>query len=81
MTGSPSRYPLRPPRSTPESRRGAPPRQRTETRSDMLIERDVEVRTRAGRTVQADIYRPLDGDPVPPLIVPYLYLVIPVVRR
>ncbi|MCU1570138.1 MAG: X-Pro dipeptidyl-peptidase C-terminal domain [Naasia sp.] len=63
-----SPYPLRPPRSTPESRRGVPPQPRTETRDDMIIERDVEVRTRSGRTVQADVYRPRDGDPVPPLI-------------
>jgi predicted acyl esterase len=34
----------------------------------MVIERDVEVRTRSGRTVQVDVYRPLDAEPVPPLI-------------
>jgi predicted acyl esterase len=34
----------------------------------MLIDRDVEVVTRSGRTVQIDVYRPKDGPPVPPLI-------------
>ena len=56
-------YPLRPPRRVPEDHRGIPPRPRTERRPDMLIDRDVEVTTRAGRTVQADVYRPLSGEP------------------
>ncbi|WP_166791225.1 CocE/NonD family hydrolase [Cryobacterium sp. Hh7] len=29
----------------------------------MIIDRDVEIATRAGRTVQADVYRPLSTDP------------------
>jgi len=57
------RYSFRPPRSTPESRRGKPPQPRTETMPDMLIDRDVEVVTRAGHTVQADVYRSLSGEP------------------
>ena len=62
------RYRFRPPRSTPESRRGVPPRPRTETLPDMLIDRDVEVETRAGHSVQADVYRPLSGEPAGVLI-------------
>lgn len=61
-------YPTRPPRSTPESRHGRPPRPRTEKLPGMLIDRDVEVATRAGRTVQADVYRPASGDPAGVLI-------------
>jgi predicted acyl esterase len=70
MSERESAYPLRPPRSTPESRRGTPPQPRTEAwGADMLIERDVEVTTRAGRTVQADVYRPRDErEKVPPII-------------
>jgi uncharacterized protein len=34
----------------------------------MLVDRDVEVITRAGRTVQADVYRPDSGDPAGVLI-------------
>jgi len=61
-------YRLRPPRSTPESRHGVPPRPRTEVREDMVIDRDVEVVTSAGRTVQADVYRPPNNGPAPVLI-------------
>lgn len=61
-------YSFRPPRSTPESRHGVPPQPRTETVDDMLIDRDVEILTRAGRSVQADIYRPASGEPAGVLI-------------
>lgn len=61
-------YPTRPPRSTPESRRGAPPKPRQETAPGMLIDRDQEIETRAGRTVQADVYRPESGEPAGVLI-------------
>ena len=61
-------YPTRPPRSTPESRHGTPPNPRQETHPGMLIDRDVEVVTRAGRTVQADVYRPESGEPAGVLI-------------
>lgn len=64
----PSRYPVRPPRSTPESRHGTPPNPRQETYPGMLIDRDVEVATRGGRTVQADVYRPESGEPAGVLI-------------
>lgn len=61
-------YPTRPPRSTPESRHGTPPNPRQETHPGMLIDRDVEVVTRAGRTAQADVYRPESGEPAGVLI-------------
>lgn len=61
-------YPTRPPRSTPESRNGTPPRPRQERRPGMLIDRDVEIVTRAGRTVQADVYRPESGEPAATVI-------------
>lgn len=61
-------YPLRPPRRNPAEHRGTPPNPRTDTRPDMLIDRDVEVVTRAGRTVQADIYRPHGAEPAAVLI-------------
>jgi predicted acyl esterase len=61
-------YSFRPPRSTPESRFGTPPHPRTETHLGMIIDRDVEVVTRAGHTVQADVYRPESGEPAGVLI-------------
>jgi predicted acyl esterase len=61
-------YSFRPPRSTPESRHGKPPQPRTETLPGMLIDRDVEIATRAGHTVQADVYRPASGEPAGVLI-------------
>ncbi|MFL2001561.1 CocE/NonD family hydrolase [Microbacterium sp. A1-JK] len=61
-------YPTRPPRSSPESRRGAPPKPRQESAPGMLIDRDQEIETRAGRTVQADVYRPESGEPAGVLI-------------
>lgn len=67
MSSSPE-YSFRPPRSTPESRHGVPPQPRTETRPDMVIDRDVEIPTRGGRTVQADVYRSTDGEPAGVLI-------------
>ena len=68
MSESEFPYPLRAPRSTPESRRGAKPNPRTETIEGMRIDRDVEVPTRAGRSAQVDVYRPLSDEPVPVLI-------------
>lgn len=56
-------YVTRPPRSTPESRKGTPPNPRQERRDDILIDRDVEIATRAGRSVQADVYRPASERP------------------
>lgn len=58
-------YPTRPPRSTPESRHGTPPNPRQETHPGMLVDRDVEVVARSGRTVQADVYRPLPSETAP----------------
>ena len=61
-------YPTRPPRSTPESRHGTPPNPRQEAHPGMLIDRDVEVIARSGRSVQADVYRPDSGEPAGVLI-------------
>jgi putative hydrolase, CocE/NonD family len=61
-------YPTRPPRSTPESRFGTPPNPRQERRPGMIIDRDVEVVARSGRTVQADVYRPESEEPAGVLI-------------
>lgn len=63
MTEPASAYPLRPPRSTPESRKGTPPDPRRETRPGMIIDRDVEFVTSAGRSVIADVYRPEHEEP------------------
>ncbi|MCU1639559.1 MAG: X-Pro dipeptidyl-peptidase C-terminal domain [Microbacteriaceae bacterium] len=68
MSRSEFPYPLRPPRRVPEAHRGSPPNPRTETRTDMIIDRDVEIVTRAGRTVQADVYRPVATDPAAVII-------------
>lgn len=61
-------YPTRPPRSTPESRHGTPPNPRRETRPGMVIDRDVDIPTRAGRSVQADVYRPNGEEPAAVII-------------
>ena len=68
MSTSEFPYPLRPPRRAPEAHRASPPNPRTETRTDMIIDRDVEIVTRAGRTVQADVYRPVSADPAAVII-------------
>lgn len=68
MTVPASAYPLRPPRSTPESRKGTPPNPRRETRPGMIIDRDVEFTTSAGRSVIADVYRPETEEPAGVLI-------------
>ncbi len=61
-------YRFRQPLNSPEQR-GARPRQfsREETRG-MLIERDVEIPTRFGYALYADVFRPLSGEAAPPLL-------------
>ncbi|THG29945.1 CocE/NonD family hydrolase [Naasia lichenicola] len=61
-------YPLRPPRSTPESRGAVPLNPRQERLRGMIIDRDVVVTTRAGRTVVLDVYRPENEAPAPAVI-------------
>lgn len=68
MTSHNFEYVFRDPRSTPESRGAQPLNPREEKREDMLIQRDVVVPTAAGRTVVADIYRPLHDRQVPVII-------------
>ena len=64
----PRTYRFRQPLNSPEQR-GARPRQfsREETRG-MIIERDVEIPTRFGYALYADVFRPLAGARVPPLL-------------
>jgi len=61
-------YVFRPPTGSPEDRGATAPRYRRETIGDMLVERDVAVPVRDGVTVYADVYRPADERPAPPLI-------------
>ena len=52
-----------------QDRGASPPRYRRETGpGGMIIERDVPVPVRGGVTVYADVFRPADGRPAPPLI-------------
>ena len=63
------RYLFRAPASSPRERGAAPPRYRREAGPDgMIIERDVPVPVRGGVTVYADVFRPADERPAPPLI-------------
>ena len=62
------KYRFRPPTGTPEERSATPPRYRREVKDGMIIERDVRVDLRGGVHVYADIFRPEDEAPAPPLI-------------
>jgi len=63
------RYLFRKPTGRPEDRGASPPRYRRETGpGGMIIERDVPVPVRGGVTVYADVFRPADERPAPPLI-------------
>jgi uncharacterized protein len=61
-------YRFRPPVGRPEDRGGAPPRYRREDVEGVIIERDVAVPVRDGVTVMADVFRPADERPAPPLV-------------
>jgi predicted acyl esterase len=63
-------YRYRAPRNTPEERGGKPPAySRTiDNEHAMLIERDVIVSMRDGTKLYADVFRPADERPVPPII-------------
>ena len=63
-------YRYRKPRNTPEERGGKPPAYRRilENRHAMIIERDVVIPMRDGVKLYADIFRPADERPVPPII-------------
>jgi uncharacterized protein len=63
-------YRYRKPRNTPEERGGKPPAYRRilENRHAMIIERDVVIPMRDGVKLYADIFRPPDERPVPPII-------------
>jgi len=62
-------YLFRKPTGSPANRGAAPPRYRREDGpAGMIIERDVPVPVRGGVTVYADVFRPADERPAPPLI-------------
>ena len=63
-------YRYRAPRNTPEERGGKPPvyRRILENEHAMIIERDVAIPMRDGVKLYADIFRPADERPVPPII-------------
>ena len=63
-------YRYRGPRNSPEERGGKPPvyRRILENEHAMIIERDVAIPMRDGVKLYADIFRPVDERPVPPII-------------
>ncbi len=61
-------YRFRPPTGSPQERGAAPPAYRRTVADGMIIERDVAVPVRGGVTVYADVFRPADERPAPPLI-------------
>jgi predicted acyl esterase len=61
-------YRFRPPTRRPEDNGAPPPRYRRDTADGMIIERDVAVPVRGGVPVYADVFRPADEQPAPPLI-------------
>lgn len=62
------RYLFRDPLARPEEKGGAPPRYRRTVEDGVLIENDVGISLRDGVTIYADIYRPADEAPSPPII-------------
>ena len=63
------RYIFRAATGSPRDRGAVAPRYRREAGpGGMIIERDVPVPVRGGVTVYADVFRPGDGRPAPPLI-------------
>lgn len=70
MTTKNYQYRYRKPRNAPEERGGKPPvyRRILENEHAMIIERDVAIRMRDGITLYADVFRPADEHPVPPII-------------
>ncbi len=61
-------YRFAPPTGPPEARGATPPVYRREVIEGMLVERDVAVSLRDDIVVHADVYRPADDRPVPPLL-------------
>ena len=63
-------YRYRAPRNTPEERGGKPPSYSriVENEHAMIIERDVAIPMRDGKQLYANIFRPADERPVPPII-------------
>lgn len=63
-----SGYRFRPAVGRPQDKGAAPPRYRRRVEGGVLIETDVAIVLRDGVTIYADVYRPSDEKPVPPLI-------------
>ena len=61
-------YRFRAPTARPEDRGARPPRYRRGAADGMIIERDVTVTVRGSVTIYADVFRPADERPAPPLI-------------
>lgn len=61
-------YRFRSPTRRPQDNGAPPPRYRRDTADGMIIERDVAVPVRGGVTIYADVFRPADERPAPPLI-------------
>ena len=70
-------YRYRAPRNTPQERGGRPPAysRRIENKHAMLIERDVPIALRDGKTIYADVFRPADEAPYQALRMAVLDLV------
>jgi predicted acyl esterase len=61
-------YLFRPPLARPEEKGGAPPDYRRSVEDGALIEKDVAIALRDGVRIYADIFRPADETPAPPII-------------
>ncbi len=68
MQSSGFTYRFRPPLGRPEDKGGAPPRYRKTVEAGMIVERDVAIPLRDGVRLYADVCRPVDERPVPPII-------------
>ena len=70
MTGKGYEYRYRAPRNTPEERGGTPPvySRTIDNEYAMVIERNAVITLRDGVKIYADVFRPADERPVPPII-------------
>ncbi|MGH8987822.1 MAG: CocE/NonD family hydrolase [Acidimicrobiales bacterium] len=67
-TGRAFAYRFATPTGPPEARGAMPPSYRREIVGTLLVERDVAVPLRDGVVVYADVFRPADEQPAPPLV-------------
>lgn len=61
-------YRFRAPLARPEGKGGTPPKYRRSVEDGALIEKDVAIALRDGVRIYADIFRPADEEPAPPII-------------